>query len=188
MNVDYQYDFTTSKSRSGVEKKIFIKVPKEDGSDGFTFLTLGTLNRLAFNTNTQVQPGYSFGNRQSSHYGNGVSSANGVLSFAVIETSTIEYLKNQYEETHGIKYPNEAYLMQDLPEMDIVLISADENDTSGSYSMRIITKVKINSESGAIGSDVTAMTEEVTFVAGRIGELKPRELNALTNALGGVKQ
>lgn len=188
MNTDYQFDFTTSKSRSGVEKKIFIKVPKEDGSDGFTFLTLGNLNRLAFNTNTQVQPGYSFGNRQSSHYGNGVSSANGVLSFALVDTSTIEYLKRQYEIIHGVKYPNEAYLMQDLPEMDIVLISADENDTSGSYSMRIINKVKITSESGALGSDVIAMSEEFTFVASKIGELKPRELDALTNALGGVKR
>ena len=54
MRADYEFNFDdNSNSRSGCEKKVFIKLPKQNG-DGYVVLQLGTLNRLSFNMQSSV--------------------------------------------------------------------------------------------------------------------------------------
>lgn len=176
MRADFEFDFDdrNTNSRSGCEKKVYIRLPKKN-ADGDMVLTLGTLNRIAFNTSQQAKVVYSMGRKSANQVAHTPSSCYGVLAFHVIETSTIEYLKKQIAEITGEQYIG-AYKLHDLPEVDIILISADENDTSGSYSKRIIRGVTFDSESGAMGSDVLSMTEEYTFKAKKIGELTAEEV------------
>lgn len=184
MIADFQYDYSNNaNSRAGCEKKVFIKLPRPDGN-GHIVLTLGTVNRLAFNVSQQVKPVLSIGRISANSAGHGIKTCYGVLAFHVIETSTIEYLKNQIEEVTGEKYIG-AFKLHDLDEFDIIMISADENDVSGNYSKRIIRGVKIDSESGALGSDVLSMTEEYTFKARDIGELTAEEIQIYSGVLGG---
>lgn len=177
MVTDYEWDLSEENngSRSGCEKKVYIKLPKL-GGERYAILTLGTLYRLAFNTTASVKPIYSIGRKSANAKAHRPSSCYGVLAFHVIETSTIEYLKKQIEQITGEKYIG-AFRLHDLPAFDIIMISADENDTTGAYSKRIIRGVTIDSESGAMGSDVIAMSEEYTFKARSIGDLTAEELN-----------
>ena len=183
MKADYEFEFDDDKSnsRSGCEKKVYIKLPKT-GGEGYAILTLGTLYRLAFNTTSSVKPIYSIGRKSANAKAHRPSSCYGVLAFHVIETSTIEYMKKQIEQITGEKYIG-AYRLHDLPKFDIIMISADENDVSGSYSRRIIRGVTIDSESGAMGSDVVAMSEEYTFKATSIGDLTEAELNTYKDVI-----
>lgn len=177
---DFSFDFDNAKSRAGVEKKVFIRIPKEDGT-GYEFLTLGTLNRIAWNVDVPLKPIYSLGRHTANGAGTGTKKVNGVLSFNVMETSTIEYLNKQAAAMNkGAGVNGKDYLkLSDLPYFDVVLISADENDTSGRYSKRIIRGIKINSETAAIGSDVIAMNEEYTFKAMNVSSLQESEVGAL---------
>lgn len=180
----FEFDFDEAKSRAGVEKKVFIRIPKK-GSEGWTFLTLGTLNRVSWNTNIQLKPIYSLGRKSANGAGTGVKSINGVLSFNVMDTSTIEYLKKQAAEA-GIDAEAVTNLrMSELPRFDVVLISADENDVSGRHSKRIIRGIQINSESTAAGSDVIAMNEEYTFKAISVSSLQEHEIKAFDEVIGG---
>ena len=182
MRADYEFNFDdNSNSRSGCEKKVFIKLPKHNG-DGYVVLQLGTLNRLAFNMQSSVKLVYSIGRKSANQKAHTPANCFGVLAFHVVQTSTIEYLKNEIEEVTGEKYIG-AFKLHDLPEFDIILISADENDTSGNYSKRIIRGVTIDSESGAIGSDVISMTEEYTFKAKKIGELTAEEVKIYSGVI-----
>lgn len=178
MVTDYEWDLSDENngSRSGCEKKVYIKLPKY-GEEGHVVLTLGTLFRLAFNTTASVKPIYSIGRKSANAKAHRPSSCYGVLSFHVIETSTIEYLKKQLEQIRGQQYIG-AFRLHDLPPFDIITISTDENDTTGAYSKRIIRGVTIDSESGAMGSDVVAMSEEYTFKARSIGDLTAEEIKA----------
>lgn len=178
---NFDFDFDNTKSRSGIEKKVFIRVPSVTG--GWTFLTLGTLNRISWNTNIQQKPIYSLGRKSANGAGTGVKSIDGVLSFNVMDTSTIEYLKNQ-AKTEGIETIT-GLRMSELPRFDVVLISADENDVSGKHSKRIIRGVQINSESTATGSDVVAMNEEYTFKAISVSSLQEHEIKAFNEVTGG---
>lgn len=176
MRADYEFDFqSNTKSRAGCEKIVYIKLPKYGFKDQYVVLELGTLTRISFNTTTAQKPVYSLTRKSANMKCSGPGSCYGVLVFQVINTSTIEYLKNQIREITGSKYID-AFRLQDLPDFDIILISADENDTSGNYSKRIIRGVTIDSESGALGSDVLAISEEYTFKAVKIGELTAKEL------------
>lgn len=182
MVADYEWDLSDENngSRSGCEKKVYIKLPKLGG--GHVVLTLGTLYRLAFNTTASVKPIYSIGRKSANAKAHRPSSCYGVLAFHVIQTSTIEYMKKQIEQITGEKYIG-AYKLHDLPAFDIIMISSDENDVSGSYSKRIIRGVTIDSESGAMGSDVVAMSEEYTFKANSIGDLTAEELEMYKEAI-----
>lgn len=182
MRADYEYDFSNTKSRAGCEKRVYIKLPKIGKKNQYTVLHLGTLTRIAFNTTVSQKPVYSVNRKGANMKCSSPGSCYGVLAFQVINTSTIEYLKNQIEEITGEKYIG-AYRLHDLPKFDIILISADENDTSGNYSKRIIRGVKIDSETGALGSDVLSMTEEYTFKAIKVGELTASELNIYNKVL-----
>lgn len=181
---EFSFDFDNAKSRSGIEKKVFIRVPKK-GEEGFIFLTLGTLTRIAWNTHIQQKPIYSLGRKSANGAGTGVETISGVLAFNVMDTSTIEYLKRQCEE-HGQIELSKSLRMSELPLFDVVLISADENDVSGRSSKRIIRGIKINSESTAIGSDVIAMNEEYSFKAISVSSLKEHEIKAFAS-VGGAK-
>lgn len=178
---DFEFDFDNgNKSRSGIEKKVFIRIPRKDGEEGYDFLTLGTLARIAWNINIQNKPIFSMGRKTANGSGTGVKSVSGLLAFNVMETSTIEYLKNQYKET--VEDQRSELKMSELPMFDVVLVSGDENDLTGSYSKRVITGVQIFSESGATGTDVIAMMEEYSFKAINVGALKLAELEAFNRA------
>lgn len=178
----FEFDFDDAKSRSGIEKKVFIRVPKKDGS-GWAFLTLGTLTRISWNIGIQQKPIYSLGRKSANGAGTGVKTVNGVLAFNVMDTSTIEYLKEQ-AKAEGIDIIKDLR-MSELPKFDVVLISADENDVTGRYSKRIIRGIKINSESTAAGSDVIAMNEEYTFKAISVSSLQSHEIEAFNEINGG---
>ncbi len=194
MRADYEFDFSdNSNSRSGCEKKVFIKLPKQNG-EGYAVLELGTLNRLAFNMQSSalnrlafnmqssVKLVYSIGRKSANQKAHTPANCFGVLAFHVIQESTIEYLKKQIAEVTGEKYIG-AFKLHDLPEFDIILISSAEDDTSGNYSKRIIRGVTVDSESGAIGSDVISMTEEYTFKARKIGELTAEEVQIYSSVI-----
>ena len=182
MRADYEFNFDdNSNSRSGCEKKVFIKLPKQNGK-GYAVLELGTLNRLAFNMQSSVKLVYSIGRKSANQKAHTPANCFGVLAFHVIQESTIEYLKKQIAEVTGEKYIG-AFKLHDLPEFDIILISSAEDDTSGNYSKRIIRGVTVDSESGAIGSDVISMTEEYTFKARKIGELTAEEVQIYSSVI-----